>query len=43
MTEDPSHTIPTILLEPILNSGLEGLPEAITMLINHAMLIEREH
>ena len=43
MTEDPNHTIPTELLEPILNSGLEGLPEAIAMLINHAMLIERQH
>lgn len=43
MTEDPIQTIPSNLLEPILNSGLEGLPEAIAMLINHAMLIEREH
>ncbi len=43
MTEDPNQTIPTTLLEPILNSGLEGLPEAITMLINHAMLFEREN
>lgn len=43
MTEDPNQTIPTELLDPILNSGLEGLPEAIAMLINHAMLIERQH
>lgn len=42
MTEDPNESIPASVLNPILNSGLEGLPEAITMLINQAMLIERE-
>jgi transposase-like protein len=43
MTEDPNKTIPASILEPILNCGLEGLPDAITILVNHAMLIEREH
>ena len=42
MTEDPKPTVADKLLQPILNSGLEGLPDAIAMLINHAMLIERE-
>ena len=31
------------LLEPILHQGLSGLPEALTRLINQAMVIEREH
>ncbi len=43
MTEDPNHTIPTTLLEPILKTGLDGLPEAIAMLINQAMRIERQN
>lgn len=43
MTEDPNQTIATNVLDPILNYGLEGLPEAVAILINHAMLIEREH
>ena len=43
MTEDPNLTIAANALEPILNYGLEGLPDAVATLINHAMLIEREH
>ena len=43
MTEDPNQTIAASILDPILNYGLEGLPDAVSVLINHAMLIEREH
>jgi len=43
MTEDPSQNLPATILEPILNSGLEGLPQAVAMLVNEAMLIERSH
>lgn len=43
MTEDPNLTIAANVLEPILNYGLEGLPDAVATLISHAMLIEREH
>ncbi len=43
MTEDPNQTIATNVLDPILNYGLEGLPEAVALLLNHAMRIEREH
>jgi len=43
MTEDPNQTIATTILDPILNCGLEGLPDAVAVLINHAMRIEREH
>lgn len=43
VTEDPKQTLPDSILQPILNSGLEGLPDAVAMLINHAMRIEREH
>ena len=43
MTEDPNQTIAATILDPILNYGLEGLPDAVAVLINHAMLIEREH
>jgi len=42
MTEDPNQTLPDNILLPILNSGLEGLPDAVAMLVNHAMLIERQ-
>jgi transposase-like protein len=43
MTEDPNQTIATSILDPILNYGLEGLPDAVAVLINHAMRLEREH
>lgn len=43
MTEDPHQTIAANVLDPILNCGLEGLPDAVAALINHAMRIEREH
>ena len=42
MTEDQNLTIATNVLEPILNCGLEDLPDAVATLINHAMLIEHE-
>ena len=42
MTEDQNPTIAANVLEPILDHGLEGLPDAVATLINHAMLIERE-
>ena len=43
MTEDPNQTIAATILDPILKCGLEGLPDAVSVLINHAMRIEREH
>ena len=43
MTEDPNQTLPESILNPILNSGMEGLPEAIAVLVNQAMLIERQN
>lgn len=43
MTENPNQIIAENVLDPILNYGLEGLPEAVALLLNHAMLIEREH
>ena len=43
MTESPIENLPSSILEPILNSGLEGLPQAVAMLVNEAMLIERKH
>ena len=43
MTEDPNQKLPESIIEPILNYGLEGLPDAIAMLVNQAMLIERQH
>lgn len=41
MTEHHDITLPQDILNPILSTGLAGLPEAISLLINHAMLIER--
>lgn len=41
MTEQTDSTLSNNILNPILETGLEGLPEAISLLINHAMLIER--
>lgn len=40
----PELSLSDNILKPILEAGLEGLPEAVAMLINHAMKIERaEH
>jgi len=41
MTEHHEITLPDNILNPILDAGLAGLPEAISLLINHAMIIER--
>ena len=41
MTEHADTTLSQDILNPILETGLEGLPEAISLLINHAMLVER--
>lgn len=41
MTEHHDTTLSEDILNPILDTGLQGLPEAISLLINHAMLIER--
>lgn len=41
MTEQTDTTLSKDILNPILETGLEGLPQAISLLINHAMLIER--
>lgn len=35
--------VPDLLLEQIAQSGLEGLPDLIRLLINAAMLLERQH
>jgi transposase-like protein len=44
MTELINNKLPSNILNPILENGLEGLSEAISLLINQAMLIERsEH
>ncbi len=43
MTEHTDINLPAEILKPILDSGLGGLPEAVSLLVNHAMLIEREH
>ncbi|MBX9742834.1 MAG: transposase [Chthoniobacterales bacterium] len=41
MTEYTDTTLSQDILNPILETGLEGLPQTISVLINHAMLIER--
>ena len=41
MTEHNDTNLSQNILNPILETGLEGLPEAISLLINHAMLLER--
>ncbi|MFI0348056.1 MAG: hypothetical protein ACH346_04705 [Chthoniobacterales bacterium] len=38
MTEHTDTTLSQNILNPILETGLEGLPEAISLLINHACL-----
>lgn len=42
MTENPITELPDNALNAILANGLDGLPDAISTLINHAMLIERQ-
>ncbi len=42
MTYQPDCTLPEDLLEQIADSGLAALPEAIRLLINTAMLLERQ-
>jgi transposase-like protein len=41
MTEQNQISLPDEVLNTILTGGLDGLPEAVSLLINHAMLIER--
>jgi putative transposase len=41
MTEQHQISLPDEVLNTILTGGLDGLPEAVSLLINHAMLIER--
>jgi transposase-like protein len=40
MTEQNQISLPDEVLNTILTGGLDGLPEAVSLLINHAMLIE---
>ena len=42
MTYQPDCTLPTDVLEQIADGGLEALPEAIRLLLNAAMLFERQ-
>jgi len=42
MTEQNQTTLNPKILNTILEHGLDGLPEALSLLINHAMLIERD-
>ena len=41
MTEQNQISLPDEVLNTILTGGLDGLPQAVSLLINHAMLIER--
>jgi len=41
MTEHNDINLSQNILNPILETGLEGLPQAISLLINQAMIIER--
>ena len=41
MTKHTDTTLSQDILNPILETGLEGLPQAISLLINHAMLVQR--
>jgi len=43
MTEQTQPTLNPEILNAILEHGLDGLPNALSLLINHAMLIERSH
>jgi putative transposase len=42
MTEQDHFTVSTDILNPILREGISGLPDAVSLLINAAMLIERD-
>src|ERR671933_2151807 len=42
MTYHPDCALPTEVLEQLADGGLEALPEAIRLLINAAMLLERQ-
>src|ERR671932_1795391 len=42
MTYHPDCTLSTEILEQIADSGLDALPDAIRLLINAAMLLERQ-
>ncbi len=42
MTYQPDCTLPTEVLDQLAEGGLEALPEAIRLLINTAMLLERQ-
>jgi transposase-like protein len=43
MTYQHDFTLPTELLEQLSQEGLEGLPEMIRILVNEAMLLERQN
>ena len=42
MTYQPDCTLPTDVLESLTEGGLEALPDAIRLLLNTAMLLERQ-
>ncbi len=42
MTYHPDCTVPTDVLDQIVAGGLEALPDAIRLLINTAMRLERQ-
>lgn len=42
MTYEPDCTLPEEFLEPILEHGLDALPELIRTIINAAMELERQ-
>lgn len=43
MTEHTDINLAQDIINPILDHGLEGLPDAISLLVNHAMRVERSH
>jgi putative transposase len=43
MTYQPDCTLPEGMVEQIADGGLDALPEAIRLLINAALLLERQH
>ena len=42
MTYQPDYTIPDNLMEEIIASGLDAIPEMVRMLVNTAMNVERQ-
>jgi putative transposase len=42
MTEPTNINLPTEILNSLATDGLQGLPQAVSLLINHAMLLERQ-